>query len=170
MKPNVNEIRYHSEHSKMKTKTLLTALAMTSLLPLIVQAQVTVSSVTTNGLSEPYNVVFDDDLNLYVSDSANNRIVKINASTQGQSTFAGLPSEAPGFHDGFPYEALFNDPQGLLLVSGITNSLVTNSLINPVIGDLVTNLVVTTNGAVVTTNQVVRDVLNGLVVADTGNG
>ena len=62
---------------------------MTSLLPVIVQAQVTVSSVTTNGLSEPYNVVFDDNLNLYVSDSANNRIVKIDTSTQGQSTLAG---------------------------------------------------------------------------------
>src|SRR6266566_1302862 len=134
MKPNVNEIRYHSEHSKMKTKTLLTALAMTSLLPVIVQAQVTVSSVTTNGLSEPYNVVFDDNLNLYVSDSANNRIVRIDASTQAASTLTGLESQPPGFHDGFPYEALFNDPQGLLSVSGITNS-----LINTVIGDLVTN-------------------------------
>src|SRR2546426_9926064 len=164
MKPNVNEIRYHSEHSKMKTKTLLTALAMTSLLPVIVQAQVTVSSVTTNGLSEPYNVVLDSANNIYISDSANNRVVRIDASTQAASTFAGLPSQPPGFHDGFPYEALFNDPQGLLLVSGITNSVVTNSLINPVIGGLVTNLVVTTNGAVVTTNRVVRDVLNGLVV------
>src|SRR5216684_3507607 len=117
MKPNVNEIRYHSEHSKMKTKTLLTALAMTSLLPLIVQAQVTVSSVTTNGLSEPYNVVFDDDLNLYVSDSANNRIVKINASTQGQSTLAGIPSDGPGSNDGPAYLANFNNPEGLLLVN-----------------------------------------------------
>src|SRR6266566_4901214 len=90
MKPNVNEIRYHSEHSKMKTKTLLTALAMTSLLPVIVQAQVTVSSVTTNGAVVTTNQVVSDVLNgLVVADTGNGLIRFVRFSDGRVTTLAG---------------------------------------------------------------------------------
>src|SRR2546428_151641 len=54
----------------MKTKSFLTALAVINLLIPGAIAQVTVTTVATNGLSEPYNVTVDADDNVYVSDSA----------------------------------------------------------------------------------------------------
>src|SRR6266704_5681917 len=112
----------------MKTKTILGALAIISLLAFGVNAQVTVTTVATatNGLNEPYNVVVDAGNNVYLSDSANNRIVRIDSSTQEATTLAGIPSDAPGSNDGPPYLAHFNNPQGLIVLSGITNSLITN--------------------------------------------
>jgi len=101
----------------MKTKILLTALALTSLLTFRAHAQITVSTVASNGLAEPFGVVFDADSHLYISDGANNRIVKIDAATQGLSTLAGIPEDAPGSDDGFAYLAHFNNPQGILLVN-----------------------------------------------------
>src|SRR4051812_25454336 len=102
-------------NTKMKTK-ILTALALLSLLAVRGQAQVTVSTVSTNGLGEPYNVLFDSENNLYISDGANNRIVRIDAATQASSTLAGIAADAPGSNDGFAYLAHFNNPQGMLLV------------------------------------------------------
>src|SRR5436190_3391257 len=110
-------MRFDTTHIKMKTKILLTALALFSLLTLPAQAQVTASTVATNDLSEPYGVVFDSDSNLYLSDGANNRIVKISAATQETSTLAGLPDDAPGSEDGFAYIARFSNPQGIILVN-----------------------------------------------------
>jgi len=110
----------------MKTKTLLIALAIINLTLVGVQAQVTVSSVTTNGLSEPYNIVVDANNNFYISDGANNRIVRVDASTQLQTTLAGIPTDAPGSDDGPAYRAHFNNPQGMILVTynGVTGLLV----------------------------------------------
>ena len=106
---------------------VLGALAIISLVAFGVNAQVTVTTVATatNGLSEPYNVVVDAGNNVYLSDSANNRIVRIDSATQEATTLAGLPSDAPGSNDGPPYLAHFNNPQGLLVASiGGTNGLV----------------------------------------------
>src|SRR5258708_37425372 len=113
----------------MKTKILLTALALTGLLGLNLDAQVTVTTVTPNDLSEPYNVVVDSYFNLYVSDSANSRIVRIDASTQAHSTLAGLQFDPAGSNDGPAYQAHFNNPQGMLLVSllGVPGILVADS-------------------------------------------
>src|SRR5256885_11892127 len=99
----------------MKTKTLLAGLATFGLAWVAAHAQVTVTTVITNDLAEPYNVVVDSDNNVYLSDSANNRIVKFDASTQSGSTLAGIPEDAPGSNDGPPYLAHFNNPEGLLL-------------------------------------------------------
>src|SRR6266568_398946 len=101
----------------MKTKTFLTALAVVNLLRPGAIAQVTVTTVTTNGLSEPYNVTVDADDNVYVSDSANNRIVRIDASTQVLTTLAGIPEDGAGSNDGPSYQAHFNNPEGLLVVT-----------------------------------------------------
>jgi serine/threonine protein kinase, bacterial len=101
----------------MKTKIILTALALLSSLTFRAQAQVTVSTVATTDLAEPYGVLFDAENNLFISDGANNRIVRIDAATQGASTLAGIPTDPPGSNDGFAYLAHFNNPQGILLVN-----------------------------------------------------
>ncbi len=97
-------------------------------------AQVTVTTITTNGLKEPYNAAVDSIDNYYLSDSGNNRIVMWNTSTDGESTLAGVPTDPPGSNDGPSYAAHFNNPQGLLTVTyeGTNGLLVTdtgNSLI-----------------------------------------
>ncbi|MEI6785236.1 MAG: hypothetical protein WCQ21_30420, partial [Verrucomicrobiota bacterium] len=113
----------------MKTRTIPAALAaFISLLAAAVSAQVTVTTVINSGLHEPYGVVVDGLGNTYVSDSANNRIVRVDASTQAASTWAGIAGEA-GSNDGPPDLAHFNSPQGLLTVSigGVSGLLVADS-------------------------------------------
>jgi len=115
----------------MKTKTLLGALAIIGLLSVRAGAQVSVSTAISGGLAEPYNVVEDAGGNIYISDSANNRIAMVDANTQVISTLAGVPG-VPGSNDGPSAgfnPAHFNDPQGLLAVSigGTNGLLVTDS-------------------------------------------
>jgi hypothetical protein len=108
----------------MKIKTQLAAFALISFLLSSATAQVTVTSVLTNGLAEPYNVAVDVDGNVYATDSANNRIIRVDRNTQLVTTLAGIPSDPEGSNDGPSYLAHFNDPLGLLLVSlGGTNGL-----------------------------------------------
>ena len=108
----------------MKTKALLGTLAIIGLLSVRAGAQV--STAVTNGLNEPYNVVKDTSGNTYISDSANDRIVRVDAGMQAVSVLAGVTGVA-GFNDGPSIglnPALFNNPQGLLVVSiGGTNGL-----------------------------------------------
>src|SRR6266404_940438 len=130
----VNDPQPVSQDLKMKNKTQLAACARLSLLVSSATAQVTVTSVLTNGLAEPYNVAVDDDDNVYATDSANNRIIKIDKNTQVVSTLAGIPTDPAGSNDGPSYLAHFNDPQGMTLVTlnGVSGLLVAdnaNSLI-----------------------------------------
>src|SRR5260370_30277742 len=111
------EMRTNFQDLDMKTKTLIAPLALLSLWAVAVNAQVSVSTVPSSGLAEPYHVVLDSANNLYVSDSVNNRIARIDANTQVTTTLAGLPADPAGSDDGFPYLAHFNDPQGLLTVT-----------------------------------------------------
>ena len=83
----------------MKTKTLLGTLAIIGLLALPAGAQITVSTAVTNALAEPYNAVEDAKGNIYISDSANDRIVRIDASTQVATTLSGITGVA-GSNDG----------------------------------------------------------------------
>jgi sugar lactone lactonase YvrE len=113
----------------MKTRTLSSALAgIISFLSAAVSAQLTVTTVINNGLREPYGVVVDALGNFYVCDSANNRIVRVDASTQAASTLAGIAGET-GSNDGPPDLAHFNSPQGLLTVTigGVSGLLVADS-------------------------------------------
>ena len=126
---HVSEIKKQVRDSNMKTRTIPAALAaFISLLAAAVSAQVTVTTVINSGLHEPYGVVVDGLGNTYVSDSANNRIVRVDASTQAASTWAGIAGEA-GSNDGPPDLAHFNSPQGLLTVSigGVSGLLVADS-------------------------------------------
>ncbi len=109
----------------MKSQVSLFAL----FLALTCNAQVTVTTVTTNGLREPFAVVVNAADNIYISDSGNNRILRIDASTEAETTLAGIPTDPPGSNDGPSYAAHFNNPQGLLLASlgGVDGLLVTDS-------------------------------------------
>src|SRR5215471_15723871 len=111
--------------SNMNTKILAGAVASLSLwATLSLKAQVTVTTVLTNGLNEPYNIVVDSKNNSYIADSANNRIVRVDVNSQQVSTLAGIPTDPPGDNDGPPYLAHFNNPEGLLVVNiGGTESL-----------------------------------------------
>ena len=113
----------------MNTRTLSAALAgIISFLAAAVSAQLTVTTVINNGLREPYGVAADSLGNFYACDSANNRIVRVDASTQAASTLAGIAGET-GSNDGPPDLAHFNSPQGLLTVSigGVSGLLVADS-------------------------------------------
>ena len=103
----------------MKTKTVLAILVLTGLAAAtrLSAAEVTVASVLTNGLSEPYNVALDAANNIYISDSGNNRIVKVDVNTQASETLVGIPTDPPGSNDGPEYAAHLNNPQGLLNVT-----------------------------------------------------
>jgi sugar lactone lactonase YvrE len=109
----------------MKSQLSLFALFLALTCP----AQVTVTTVTTNNLREPFAVVVDAGNNAYVSDSGNNRIVRVDASTEAETTLAGIPTDPPGSNDGPSYAAHFNNPQGLLVASlgGVGGLLVTDS-------------------------------------------
>jgi len=153
----------------MKTKTLSAALAgIISFLAAAVSAQVTVSTVPIDypnlpnnpglPLHSPYNVVVDALGNLYVSDSVNNRIVRIDASTQVATTLAGIPGDPAGSNDGAPDQAHFNNPQGLLTVTniGVIGLLVADSGNNLIRFVCFTNGVVTTLAGQINTGPAVN--------------
>ncbi len=108
----------------MKTRIFPFILVSLGLLAIAAQGQVTTSTAVTNAdFTEPYNVVEDAADNIYLTDSGNQRIVRVDHATQAVTTLAGLMG-APGFVDGANTVAQFNDPQGLLLVTlGGTNGL-----------------------------------------------
>ncbi|MCX6894832.1 MAG: hypothetical protein NTZ16_04890 [Verrucomicrobia bacterium] len=112
----------------MKTKIFLGMLAAVGWLAANAHAQVTVSTVTTNGLHEPVGVTADFDGNLYVADSVNNRIAKIDPS-YNISTLSG--TGAAGTNDGPFYLAQFSHPQGVLFttING-TNGLIVSDYNN----------------------------------------
>ena len=95
-------------------------LAMLLLLTAGAQAQLTVTSIPTTGLNEPSGLAKDAAGNLYVADSANNRIVRIDGTYLTLSVLAG--TGAAGNQDGAGSSATFNNPQGILLAS--TNALI----------------------------------------------
>jgi hypothetical protein len=97
-------------------KILLLILAVPALLSFEAKAQLSVNTLTTTGLSEPYDVVEDASYNVYITDSANNRIIKLDGNNQSQSVLAGTTGSS-GTNDGPAYAAQFNNPQGLLPVT-----------------------------------------------------
>ena len=97
-------------------KLVLAILAVLFLLSFEARAQLSVSTVPTTGLNEPYNVVEDTNHNIYISDSYNNRIIKLDGLNQAQSILVGTTGSA-GTSDGPAIAAQFNDPQGLLPVT-----------------------------------------------------
>ncbi len=109
----------------MKSELSLLALS----LALTCNAQITVTTVTTNGMKEPFNVVADANNNVFISDSGHNRILRLDGSTEAETTLAGIATDPPGNNDGPSYAAHFNNPQGLLVagLGGVGGLLVTDS-------------------------------------------
>ncbi len=111
----------------MNTKIAFGIAAILGLLSVCAHAQVTVStSVSPGVLLEPYDVSEDANGNLFISDSVNNRIVRVDATTQAATVLAGVTGVA-GSNDGTGAglnPAHFSNPEGLLTVSiGGTNGL-----------------------------------------------
>ena len=74
----------------------------------------TVDSAITNRLSEPYNVAVEANV-YYISDSANDRIVRFVPDTGAFSTLAGFAGR-PGSDDAKGVYARFFNPRGLVSV------------------------------------------------------
>jgi hypothetical protein len=66
-------------------------------------------------LQHPLGVVFEQGY-LYVADTYNNKIKRINPAENSSETLLGTGSE--GLHDGVGQEALFNEPGGLSIAEG----------------------------------------------------
>ena len=107
----------------MKRTFLASLLAIVGLLPILSRAQLTVGTLPTSGLGEPYNLATDDSYNIYVTDSANSAIFKFDASTLAMSLLVG--SAGAGYVDGPAYAAEFSNPQGMIYATiGRTNVLI----------------------------------------------
>lgn len=80
------------------------------------QAQLTVSTLATIGAMEPFNVAVDTNDNIYITDSVNDRIVKLDGRNNlVQSVLVG--TAGTGYSDGPDYAAQFSNPQGMLHVT-----------------------------------------------------
>ncbi|MFO1500690.1 MAG: FN3 associated domain-containing protein [Verrucomicrobiota bacterium] len=93
----------------MKSQLLFVVLGIGSVLPSAAQ---TVDSVITNRLAEPYNVAVEANV-YYLSDSANDRIVKFVPDSGAFSTLAGFAGR-PGTTDAKGVLARFFNPRGLV--------------------------------------------------------
>ena len=80
-------------------------------------AATTVDSVITSGLFEPYAVAVDPNGDLYISDGANHRILKVPAGLTSASVLAGQTGVA-GANNGVADAAQFSLPQGIVRARG----------------------------------------------------
>jgi autotransporter-associated beta strand protein len=71
------------------------------------------SGTPITGFSSAQGIAFDSDGNMYVADSAENRILKVSASTTLANVLAGGGSDYSGYNDATGTDALFSNPQGI---------------------------------------------------------
>ena len=120
-------------------------LALLGLLTLRASAQLTVESVVTTNLSEPYGVAVDSGNVVYVTDSVNHRVIRFDPGTGLSTTLAGITGVS-GTNDGPSQSARLNTPQGLALanVNGVSGLIVGDT------GNHLIRFINLTNGAVST--------------------
>ena len=70
-------------------------------------------SITEAQFNEPHGLAIDREGNVYVADTQNQRIRKIDIRTNMVTTIAGNGSK--GYKDGEPLDAEFNEPWGVCL-------------------------------------------------------
>lgn len=104
----------------MKTRTLFGCWALATLCAVSSFAQ-SVDTVLSTGLGEPNGLVLDGSSSLYITDQANNRVLKYVPATGILTVIAG--STAAAGEAGFTSstvgaDARFNSPQGLVLARG----------------------------------------------------
>ena len=80
-------------------------------------AQPSLQPLATNGLAEPYGIAVDVDGDFYITDSANNRVVKYISNTGVLTNLAGVFREI-GNNDGPGVFARFFNPQGIVSARG----------------------------------------------------
>lgn len=101
----------------MKKQTWLVAL-LTTMFAMAAQAQPFLQTLITNRLAEPYGVAVDiKTSHHFVTDSANNRILRADPNTGVVTNLAGVFGEA-GSNDGPGVFAHFFSPQGIALARG----------------------------------------------------
>jgi sugar lactone lactonase YvrE len=98
-------------------KKLILALIAGALFGVNARAQ-SVDTLITSGLFEPYAVAVDTNNNYYITDSANNSIVKYTPDTGQITNFSGRVSITRDFADGPSYLAKFGSPQGIVFARG----------------------------------------------------
>jgi hypothetical protein len=130
--------------SAMKNKVVLAALAAGTIA--LTAAGQTVDTVLSTNLLEPHSVAVDLAKNdFYITDAANNRIVKFISDTAQLVSLAGAKGQ-PGFVDNTGSRALFSQPQGIVFVP--------NRIVD----------VATNDQGIITTNY-----LPAVIVADSAN-
>lgn len=80
-------------------------------------AALTVDSVITSGLFEPFAAAIGADGSYYITDSANHRVVKVPVGLTSLTLLAGQSGVA-GTNNGVADAAQFNLPQGIVLARG----------------------------------------------------
>ena len=101
----------------MKIKASLGILAAVALSSRLFAAQSSVDSLISSNLFEPHSVAVDVASTVFLSDGANNRIVKYVPSTTTLTVLAGLAGQS-GSNNGTGVVARFSAPQGLVLARG----------------------------------------------------
>ncbi len=84
---------------------------------LTASAQPSLQTLVTENLSEPYGVAVDLENNIYVTDSANNRVARYNPNSGLLTHLAGTTGET-GANDGLGVLAHFFNPQGIVAARG----------------------------------------------------
>src|SRR5665213_2464903 len=109
--------KFNSRIDRLTSK-LCAAAALAGLLALPLHAQYVATALSTN-LFEPYGVTTDPGGNVYLTDSSDNRIVKIVPSAGTVTTLAGLtgPSNS-GTNNGTGPAARFSQPLGIVYARG----------------------------------------------------
>ncbi|HIG27048.1 MAG TPA: hypothetical protein EYQ50_04370 [Verrucomicrobiales bacterium] len=75
-----------------------------------------VTSLSTNGFFEPFGIVIDESNNYFITDSANNRVVRFVPDTAELVQVAGSLGES-GHQNGSGVTARFSNPQGIVRVN-----------------------------------------------------
>lgn len=102
----------------MKTR-LISALLAFACVAVPALAQQAVTTVIGTDLFEPFAVVVDSNHDLYITDGANNRILRLIAETSTMTNFAGVVGLAGrGYQDGPGFQARFSNPQGIVKARG----------------------------------------------------
>lgn len=111
-------MRTHLNKNQLKPnmKTRLTALAIGLALTATVHAQ-NVGTVISSNLFEPNSITTDANNVAYMTDGANNRIVKYNPASGGMTSLAGYAG-IPGTNNGVGISARFFQPAGIVFARG----------------------------------------------------
>lgn len=91
--------------------------ALMLFLPSATVAQPTVDFLITNRLAEPYSVAVDDENRIYITDSADHRILRYDSDNGSLTSIAGIAG-TPGTTNGPGFVARFFSPRGVVMARG----------------------------------------------------